>query len=328
MSPRLSVVIPTRDTRDLTLRCLAALAGAPTGEVQVLLVDDGSADGTLEAVRHRYSAVETIRNEPPGGFTVAANRGLSRAGGEVLLLLNSDTEVDAATLPHLLAAFAAEPRLGAAGASLRDPDGGPQWSAGRTPTRLWLFALATGAPALLAKLPAYRRRRPVEREASRRVDWVTGAAMAIRRQAWMELGPLDERFRFYCQDLDFCLRLRDAGWQVRLVPGFTVVHRGGATIGRQPGAVARSHPGLLWTDLLDWAARRRGLGWARQAHGLMRLGGSLRVRTRSLARPWLPASRRAAWDHDTDAYRLALGALDRWLAGLEGTPGGQARTAV
>src|SRR6185369_3384658 len=124
------------------------------------------------------------------GFTRAANLGLARASGEILLLLNSDTEVDASGLAALSAAFAAEPRLGAAGADLYYPDGSPQWSGGRAPTLAWLFALASGAPALFRRLPFYRRLKPPGARGGA-VEWVTGAALAVRRAAWEQAGPLD-----------------------------------------------------------------------------------------------------------------------------------------
>jgi GT2 family glycosyltransferase len=309
---RLSVVVPTHDTREITLRCLASLADAIGGGVEVVLVDDGSGDGTADAVRSRYPSVRIVRHEQAGGFTAAANDGLAAAGGDVRLLLNSDTEVDPDALPALVRAFDEDPRLGVASPLLRDPNGSPQWSGGSAPTRLWLFLLATGLPAALGALPAYRRLRPVRSEGGGDVEWVTGAAMAIRRQAWEQLGPLDASFRFYVQDLDFCLRARDAGWRVRLVAPARVLHLGGASIGRRPGSVRQSaHPGLLWTDLLRWAQKRHGRRWAAQAALLMRAGGSLRVVARTTAGPLLGREQPAAWKADTEAFRSAIADVRR-----------------
>jgi GT2 family glycosyltransferase len=174
--------------------------------------------------------------------------------------LNSDTEVEARTLPRLFAAFDSDPRLGAAGAVLLNPGGSSQWSGGPQPTLLWLFLLTSGLGSALGRLPGYRRLRPLDAETRPRVDWVTGAAMAIRHGAWEAVGPMDTGYRFYAQDLDFCLRLRDAGWHVAIAPGFRVMHLGGATIGRRSGASGSAHPGLLWADLLTWAEKRHGGG--------------------------------------------------------------------
>ena len=137
--------------------------------------------------------------------------------------------------------------------------------------------------------------------------------MAIRRQTWDEVGPLDARFRFYAQDLDFCLRARDAGWRVRLVPEAQVMHIGGATIGGRLGAVGQgSHPGLLWTDLLLFAEKRHGVRWARGAARWITMGGRLRLLARAAVRPLLPARHAVDWSRDTEAFRSALDEVRRW----------------
>ena len=286
--PRLSIVIPTHNTRDLTLRCLDTVAASVSGtgaEAQVVLVDDAGTDGTAEAVAERHPAVEVIRTAAPSGFTRSVNLGLSRARGEILLLLNSDTEVDRAGLEALLAAFDADPGLGVAGATLHYPDGSPQWSGGRAPSLAWLFALASGLPALLGRLPFYRRVKPPG-SAPGEIEWVTGAALAMRRAVHEAVGPLDESFRFYAQDLDLCLRARGAGWTVALLPDFRVMHHHGATIGSRSGAREKSGGRqswqLLWSDLLLWARKHRGAGWARRAALLMAIGGSARLLCRGL----------------------------------------------
>jgi N-acetylglucosaminyl-diphospho-decaprenol L-rhamnosyltransferase len=310
---RLSVVIPTHDTRELTLRCLASLGKAMTSGVEVVLVDDGSVDDTGGAVRDRFPTVLVLRHEAALGFTVSANDGLRRAGGDVFLLLNSDTEADEQALPHLVEAFDADPRLGVASPRLLNPDRSTQWSGGPAPTLSWLFLLASGLPAALDRVPGYRRVRPVRSETGGRLDWVTGAAMGIRRQTWDDVGPLDTRFRFYAQDLDFCQRARDAGWRVRLVDGARVVHVGGATIGCRPGSVQGAwHPGLLWSDLLLWAEKRRGRRWALAAARCLALGGHARLVARAAVRPLLPGPRRVDWTRESEAFRLALDEVRRW----------------
>jgi GT2 family glycosyltransferase len=304
--PPLSVVIPTHDTRELTLRCVETLAAAGVPDLQIVVVDDGSTDGTAEALASLHPGLEVLRLSSAAGFTRAANQGLARARGDILLLLNSDTEVEPGSLPVLLEAFARDPRLGAAGAVLHYPDGSPQWSGGREPGLLWLFALASGLPPLLARLPRWRAVKPVG-TAPGAVDWVTGAALGLRRSAWHEVGPMDEGFRFYGQDLDLCLRLRKAGWKVELVPEFRVLHHHGSTIGRDSGK--RQHPELLWTDLLRWARRHRGAAWARRAALALRGGAALRLGGRMLAVPFLPPARRAGWRAESQALRRAADAV-------------------
>src|SRR5262245_47961893 len=189
---------------------------------ETIVVDDGSRDGTVAAIQSSCQGVEILRHEASRGFSVAANAGLRQARGPIRLLLNSDTELDPGALDAVLAAFRSDPRLGIAGAQLRYADGRPQWSGGAMPSLTWLFAQASHVHVALSRLPLYRTVRPLETLRDREVDWVTGAAMAMRREVWDQIGPLDERFALYAQDLDFCVRARQAGWRVAIVPGFSV----------------------------------------------------------------------------------------------------------
>ncbi len=308
----LSIIIPSRDTKDLTLTCLHSLGDLPA-DVEVLVVDDGSTDGTAEAIAAdpRLPCVRTLRSEVGTGFTRAANRGLLAARGDLLLLLNSDTEVEAGGIAVLRAAFAADPKLGIAGAALSFPDGRPQWSGGGAPSDLWLFGLASGLPAFIGRLAPYRRARPLRRAGE--VEWVTGAALCVRRAAVEPIGapgPLDERYRFYAQDLDLCLTVRERGWKVAILPEFHVLHHHGATI-RQDGGTSsdQKHPELLLTDLLLAAAKHRGTSGAAAARRALRAGAALRALGRMVHRPFVRAADRAAWTADDEAFRRARCAL-------------------
>lgn len=307
MSARVTVVVPTHETRELTLRCLAAVTVAESPAIVV--VDDGSTDGTSDAVARRFPEARVLRHGNAQGFTAAANAGLAAARGDLLLLLNSDTEVAPDALPRLVAAFDAAPRLGAAGAALVGVDGRPQWSGGAMPTTTWLAVLASGVAPQAARLPGYRRARPLHPAGAARVDWVPGAALAMRREVWEAVGSFDERFRLYAQDLDWCVRVRDAGWTIAILADVRIVHIGGATVGRLAGAVGSAHPELLWTDLVRWAAKRGGAAAGRRALRALTAGAALRVAARVAATPLVPAAARAAWRKDTDAYRRARAAL-------------------
>lgn len=266
----MAVVIATRDTRELTLKCLDSVAAAHVTPEQVILVDDGSRDGTAAAVAERHPAVRVLRNDDSRGFSAAANCGLRAARSPLLLLLNSDTELAPDALPALAGAFRDDDRLGVAGAVLSNPDGTEQWSGGSAPTTVWLFAVASGLGRVRRKLTPIR----ATRQAARHVDWVTGAALAMRRSVWRECGPLDESFAFYCQDLDLCLRAGRAGWNVRLVADCRVTHHLGATISRCAGSTTDVES--LWADLVRWAAKNGGSVKARRAARALRLGGLVR----------------------------------------------------
>lgn len=314
-----SVVIPTHDTRYLTQACvesvLAAGDAARIPELEVIVVDDASADGTGEAVRALGSPVRVLRNDRARGFTESSNRGLAAARGEVLLLLNSDTEVEPDALDVLDEAFRLDPRLGVVGGALRYPDGAPQWSGGAAPSLPWLFGLASGLPALLGRLPGARIVRPVRGVSGGGVDWVPGAAMGIRRRVWQDVGPLDESFHLYCQDLDFCVRARKVGWGVAVVPTFRVVHHHGATIGRRAGTAGAQNPELLWRDLVRWGRKHRGRSWARRAAHVLRAGGRSRLAGRWLGGFFRSKRAQTSWRRDSLSYRRAVASV---LEELEG----------
>lgn len=314
MTPtRISVVVPTLDTRALTTACVDAIFASPLpagAELQVVVVDDGSRDGTAEAFRER-PGVRVVKNEAPTGFSRAVNSGVAASTGDLLVVLNSDATVEPGSLGQIVKAFEADLSLGIVGAALRYPDGSPQWSGGREPDLLWLFAQATGLPALLGRLPAWRRLKPLHPEAPVDVDWVSGAAMAVRASVWRDLGPFDATYGFYGQDLDLCLRARDRGWRVRLLPGFQALHHQGATIsGRKGEATTGSADlGLLWSDLVLWAGKRKGPAFARNAGRAIRAGSFLRVAARTLVLPFVAISRRSGWRRETDALSSARSAV-------------------
>ncbi len=305
--PSLSVVIPTRDTRELTLRCLGSLAGGGVEPLEVVVVDDASTDGTAAAVRRAHPAVTVVEAPHNLGFGGAANLGVGRATGEVVLLLNSDTEVLDGALAALVGAFADDPALGIAGAELLDPDGTPQWRAGRRPTAAWLFAQASGLGAAAAALPG---RGLLGRPGAARVgevEWVSGAALAVRREVWAGCGPLDEGYRFYGQDLDLCTAARRAGWRVAVVAGCSVLHHHGATIAARPGSAGSFHPALLWSDLVRFVGKHEGPAAAARAATALRAGVRVRLAGRVLARPFV--ADRGGWDRASAAFRQGLEAL-------------------
>ena len=309
-SSGISIVVPTRDTRDLTLRCLATVAAAVTAiPAEVILVDDGSGDGTAAAVERQFPQTRVIRHDISRGFTASANAGLRLATHPLMLLLNSDTEVTRGAIDAVARAFAADARLGVAGAQLVYPDGRGQWSGGRAPTLSWLFAESSGLARALAHMPGYRVIRPLTAASNRDVDWVTGAALALRREVWADVGPFDEAFRIYAQDLDFCLRARDRGWNVRVIAASRIVHHHGLTISRLDGGLGRQHPHALWTDLIRWAEKRRGSDYARRAGAVIAAGARLRLFGRRLLGPAVPAELRETWHGETRALQLALAAL-------------------
>ncbi len=307
-TPGLSIIVPTHDTRELTLRCLDSLSAGGVEAVEVVVVDDASSDGTASAVRSAHPDVEVVATGRPQGFSGAANLGAGHAHGELLLFLNSDTEVMEGSLAALVAAFGDDRELGIAGGELFDPDGKPQWRAGRLPKPMWFFLQASGVGAWLARMPGRRVVGRTGAAAVGEVEWVSGAAMTVRREVWKSSGPFDTGYAFYCQDLDLCTAARAAGWRVAVVPGFGVLHHHGASIGAAPGAATSAfHPARMWTDLVRYVSKHRGEAAARRAAGALRAGARLRLLGRAVG--GLFAGDRDSWRRDTAAYRAGLEAL-------------------
>ena len=267
---RLSVVIPTFNTAAMTLACCRQVLTADR-EVELIVADDASTDGTLDLLRAELPEVIVVRLEKNRRFAGAANSGIAASNGDLVLLLNSDARIEAETTEAFRRQFRDDPALGIAGARLLNEDGTPQWSGGPIPTLPWLLVMASGTAGL------FPRRRT--RGGSGEVGWVSGAAMAFRREVWNAAGPLREHYRFYAQDVDFCARARDFGWHVRVVDDARVTHIGGATMPRDRA--------LLWLDLLTWGRERYGRTWARLALPLVTAAASLRPSQLSAVRQLL-----------------------------------------
>jgi len=234
-----------------------------------------------------------------------------------LLLLNSDAALTPGSLAPMFDAFEKDDRLGIAGAALQYPDGSPQWSGGCFPSMAWLFALTSGLAVFAGALPFYRRFKKPGSPGDGPVDWVTGAAMALRRQVWDDLGPLDEHYRFYGQDLDLCRKTSRAGWKITLITQFVVTHHNGATIGSSTGATGAANPEHLWSDILRFVEINDGPLAAHRARAVMRIGARLRLAALTLSLPFgshgtreARRARRALYRKATDALKVGNSKLE------------------
>lgn len=284
--PLFSVVIPTHNTLELTMEAVASVADQAPQDTEIIVVDDASSDGTSKQLTGRWPDVIILRNEASTGFSASANRGLTRGRGKVLLLLNSDAALVPGSLQPMFDAFESDDRLGIAGAALQYPDGSAQWSGGSFPSLPWLFALTSGIAVFAGALPFYRHFKKPGSSGDGPVDWVTGAAMAMRRQVWDDIGPLDEHYRFYGQDLDLCRKASRAGWKIALIPQFIVTHHHGATIGSSDGATGPANPEHLWSDILRFIKVNEGPKAAGRAQTVMSIGARFRLGAMTLSLPF------------------------------------------
>jgi N-acetylglucosaminyl-diphospho-decaprenol L-rhamnosyltransferase len=223
----LSVIVVNWNTCKLLNACLQSVESDRHDlAVDVFVVDNGSSDGSADLVRERFPAVLLIANTSNRGYAAANNQAVERAPGRYLLLLNSDAELEPAALRTLVAYADDHPEAGVIGPKLLNPDGSLQPSGGRFPTPASTVASLLGLNRLTGR-PRYGTRRDYEVPAE--VDEVSGAAMLIRRSVIDQIGGLDEGFAWGYEDIDFCLRARQAGWRVHYVPAARVVHQWGAS---------------------------------------------------------------------------------------------------
>jgi len=226
----LSIVIVSWNVRDLLDRALRSVfaAGEETLDLDVVVVDSASSDGTPQLVRERYPQVRLIASDENLGFARGNNVGIREATHGLILLLNADTLVQGDALATLVAHMATHAEVGVVGPRLLNADGTTQSSRRRYPTLPILFFESTWLQPLaprrwLARF--YVEDRPDDREQT--VDWITGAAMLVRRQVIEDVGGLDEGFFMYSEELDWCRRIGVAGWQIAYTPAAQIVHYGG-----------------------------------------------------------------------------------------------------
>lgn len=204
--------------------CLDSLLRVEGASLDVIVVDNGSTDGSAALVRERYPGIELIENGRNLLFAGGNNVGLRRAmrkGARLLLLLNNDTEVDPLFAAELARAFD-DPRTGIAGPKIYYHD---------DPRRIWYggggFHPVTGVPRHLD----IRRLDGPGAAAAGETGWVTGCALMVRREVLEQIGLLDPDYRIYCEDVDLCLRASRAGWRLRYQPAARVWHKVSAASG-------------------------------------------------------------------------------------------------
>lgn len=220
-SPEVSIIIPVYGKLDYTVTCLRSLSQhSGAGDVEVIVVDDASPDHSAKALR-AIEGLQLVENPQNVGFVGSCNAGANAARGKYFVFLNNDTQVTSGWLDALLRCFAEEPDCGLAGSRLIYPDGRLQEAGG------WVFSDGTSwnvgrFDSSTASAYGYRRR----------TDYLSGAAIMIRRELFLDLGGFDERYApAYYEDTDLAFAVRDAGLSVFYEPDSVVVHCEGISAG-------------------------------------------------------------------------------------------------
>jgi GT2 family glycosyltransferase len=193
----------------------------------VVVVDNASRDEGLAGVRARHPRVRWIMNRENLGYARGVNHGMAAAPAEYHLILNPDIVVSPGAVDALLAFAESRPRAGIVGPQLLNEDGTIQDSCRRFYTFRTLLLRRTilGQPALRSRAVEEHLMRDFDHRSERAVDWVLGGCLLVRRAAMERVGPLDERFFLYFEDVDWCTRMWRAGWEVLYFPGARFTHR-------------------------------------------------------------------------------------------------------
>jgi N-acetylglucosaminyl-diphospho-decaprenol L-rhamnosyltransferase len=273
--PEVTVAVVSWNTRELLLRCLASLHDeVRAGRARVVVIDNGSADGSAPAAREHAPWAEVIALDANPGFGAAVNRVAGVARTPWLMAANADVALRPGALTALLAA-GREPTVGAMAPQLVLPGGAVQQSVGPLPSPAQALALAVGAhrlwPGLGDRLCFDGAWDPAR---ARDVPWAVAAALLLRRSAFDAVGGFDERQWMYAEDLDLCWRLRDAGWATRYVPDAVVDHASGAATAIAFGRQRRMR---FMRETYRVIERRRSVPVARATAAINVLGAAARL---------------------------------------------------
>jgi len=225
----LSIIIVNWNTRDMLLTCIASVyKTVRRATFEVVLVDNGSTDDSVAAVKDRFPDVLIIENGQNLGFAAANNIAFQSMKGSYAVLLNTDTELTPHALDRLLEFMEKTPNAGMAGGQLLNTDGSRQNSIANFPT---LLSLVSNETLLRLVLP---ERYPSKRQtytSPLRVESCIGACIIVRKTAMDAVGWLDERYFFFMEETDWALRMHRGGWDVCFVPDARIYHAQGQSVG-------------------------------------------------------------------------------------------------
>lgn len=262
----LSIIVVSWNTRDLVRRCLESIETSKGSlEVETIVVDNASTDGSAEMVVREFPCTMVIRNADNRGFAAANNQAIAVSRGRHVLLLNSDAILVPESAESMLNFLDKNPDVGAVGARLLNADGTFQASFADFPTLLSELLLLTKLSKVFCSstYPSY----PAEQSTTTRaVDWVVGACLMARRRAIDDVGQLDEDYFMYTEETDWCYRLWKRGWGVYYLSEVKIPHWSGQSSGKAPERkrsqlyrskllFLRKHRGRVSSEVFRFAVR-------------------------------------------------------------------------
>lgn len=245
---RLSVIVVSWNVAKLLDKCLSTLKeDLKDIEAEVFVVDNASADNSVETVRRNHPWVKLTANQENLGFAKANNQALKQCKGNYILLLNPDTEVLAGAISKLLSFLETNPQAGIVAPQLINSDGSIQRSCRAFPTFQFMFYELIGLSKLFPNNPKFGQYKMLDfnHEQLREVDQPEGACLMLRREVINQVGSLDEGFFMLFEEVDWCYRIKNSGWQIWFYPEAKVIHHYGQSIKQvKAKMILSSHRGL------------------------------------------------------------------------------------
>ncbi|MCH8838836.1 MAG: glycosyltransferase [Candidatus Marinimicrobia bacterium] len=267
----LSIVIVSYNVREFVKQCLQSLRQTSfDGECEIILVDNNSHDGTMEMVPELFPEVRVISNNQNRGFAPALNQGLAAATGDYILSLNPDTIVEENTPQVLTDYLASHPQVGCVGPKILNSDGTFQKAAKRSFPRPWVaFTHFVGLAKLFphSRLFARYDLSYLDPDETHEVEAISGACLCLTRTVLETVGPMDEDFFMWGDDLDYCYRVHLAGYKVVYLPETEIIHYKGVTHVAAPLYYQRLH----FEAMATFARKHRGLSGGLLTRATLRL---------------------------------------------------------
>lgn len=246
-SPTVSIVIVNWKTPDLLAGCLDSLKKDP-GDFEIWVIDNNSSDGSLQMLSERFPYVKVIANSKNLGFSKACNQAIPQCSGRYVLLLNPDTVVSGSAVSILANYMDAHPSCGAVGPAVLNPDGALQPACRRSfPTPAAAFFRVTYLSKLFPKSKLFGKYNLsfADEKSILEVDSLSGSCMMVRQEIIKKIGLLEEKIFMFGEEIDWCWRIKLAGYKVIYLPDAIIYHFHGASSRLRPvGATINLHKGM------------------------------------------------------------------------------------
>jgi GT2 family glycosyltransferase len=234
-----SIIIVNYNTCKLTIQAIQSIYQSKTKyNYEIFVVDNASSDHSVEEISNQFPNVKMIANKENVGFSKANNQAIHQSSGKYVLLLNSDTVVKEDTLEVMIDFMNREPKVGASGCKVVLPDGSLDKACRRGfPTPSASFYYMSGLAKRYPKNARFNQyhQSHLDENKDYPIDCLVGAFMLVRKEAIDQVGLLDETFFMYGEDIDWCYRIKEAGWEIYYYPHTSIIHyKGGSTNKKKP----------------------------------------------------------------------------------------------